>query len=617
MVKKRSLWRWVYPGMAVFIGVLGLAWLGQSRWGLGSSEAAAPPSPPPVAGIGGVKLFALWPQDAKPDAVIVLSGETYGLLQPCGCSRPQLGGLERRANFMKGLREKGWPVIGVDLGDLFPTKALVPEQARLRYVTTMKALKEMGYVAVGLGKSEFDHNLLQVLGLYALQSTDPPQILAGNLIGLANGQPIPRQQAFIRGEGEPPTVGLTLTQKIGEVPIGIAGTVGPSLAKRVKDAQGTAGLIDFQGNDLVLKQALAEFAAAGHPHIRLLIYSGTLEEAKKVAEAFPEFHVILCQSEDPEPPQFPTRHSGPRHAPGTQTLIIETGHKGRYVGALGIFKKNNAYELHYQLVPLTEEYLTPHDPVAEKGDRILAMLEDYARQVRDRNMLGKYPQRPHPHQVQVGNHKLEYIGSDKCMGCHAQEYQKWKETSHSHALDALKHIAKRPSLRNYDPECVQCHVVGLGYQTGFETEEKTPLLSHVGCESCHGPGSLHASDPRNKTYLALQSVWKKTPQDRLPDVATLEKMADLHPTARGQVALTPEQKQVMNVVTSMCMRCHDAENDPHFELEKYWPKIAHTFPKDGGLPGLPVKRPGGSPVAPSPGAIGPTVIPMPLPAPGR
>jgi hypothetical protein len=249
------------------------------------------------------------------------------------------------------------------------------------------------------------------------------------------------------------------------------------------------------------------------------------------------------------------------------------------------------------------------------------MLEDYSKQVKDRDMLGKYPQRPHPHQVQVGSQKLEYIGSEKCMGCHAQEYKKWKETSHSHALDALKNIAKRPGLRNFDPECVQCHVVGLGYQTGFQHEDKTPLLAHVGCESCHGPGSAHASDPRNKTYLALQSVWKKTPQDVLPDAETLEKMANLHPTARGQITIPPAQKQVMNVVTSMCMRCHDAENDPHFELEKYWPKIAHTFPKNGGLPVIPVKRPGGEGAAPAPAppvAVPPlpAPVPMPLPTPG-
>jgi hypothetical protein len=53
-------------------------------------------------GIGGTSLFATWPK-AKPEAVIVLSGQTFGHVQPCGCSRPQMGGLERRANFIDSM----------------------------------------------------------------------------------------------------------------------------------------------------------------------------------------------------------------------------------------------------------------------------------------------------------------------------------------------------------------------------------------------------------------------------------------------------------------------------------------------------------------------------------
>src|SRR5262245_48853676 len=45
--------------------------------------------------------FSDWPKDRKPDLVILLSGQTHGYLQPCGCSRPQLGGLERRYNLIE------------------------------------------------------------------------------------------------------------------------------------------------------------------------------------------------------------------------------------------------------------------------------------------------------------------------------------------------------------------------------------------------------------------------------------------------------------------------------------------------------------------------------------
>ena len=60
--------------------------------------------------------------------------------------------------FIKSLRDKGWPVAGFDLGDLYPAKVAVPEQGLLRYKTAMNALREMGYVAVGVGKTEFEQS---------------------------------------------------------------------------------------------------------------------------------------------------------------------------------------------------------------------------------------------------------------------------------------------------------------------------------------------------------------------------------------------------------------------------------------------------------------------------
>src|SRR5438105_3846482 len=35
------------------------------------------------------------------DLCLILSGQMYGYLQPCGCSRPQVGGLERRFELMR------------------------------------------------------------------------------------------------------------------------------------------------------------------------------------------------------------------------------------------------------------------------------------------------------------------------------------------------------------------------------------------------------------------------------------------------------------------------------------------------------------------------------------
>jgi hypothetical protein len=94
--------------------------------------------------------------------------------------------------------------------------------------------------------------------------------------------------------------------------------------------------------------------------------------------------------------------------------------------------------------------------------------------------------------------------------------------------------------RQYDPDCVSCHVTGFGYKGGFEDEVKTPHLFGNGCENCHGPGSLHAGQPGNAIF-------------------------------RKPLVLSMEDK---DKVGQTCMKCHDLDNDPHFDISK-WEKIKH------------------------------------------
>jgi hypothetical protein len=81
---------------------------------------------------------------------------------------------------------------------------------------------------------------------------------------------------------------------------------------------------------------------------------------------------------------------------------------------------------------------------------------------------------------------LSYAGSESCRPCHQIESDEWITEGHADALNSLKKVGS-----DRDPECVVCHVVGLEYEGGYVTEEKTPQLKDVGCESCHGPGSEH------------------------------------------------------------------------------------------------------------------------------
>jgi hypothetical protein len=571
-------------GTTLLAIVLALATLGPSGW---SRNQVTEPLTPVTdektkePTIGGLPLFAGWPKDQKPDAVLLLSGQTFGFLQPCGCSRPQLGGLERRAVFVKSLRDKGWPVVGFDLGELAPSKFLVKEQALLKYKTTMDALRQLGYVAVGLGKTDFEIGVDNLLGEYAIQKEQPPYIVAGNILGVVGDKPQPRDERFPKPDDyKQSLIDLAKVAIVGKVPVGVVGLVGVSLAEEIEKEKIDPS-VTFRNekgkinNVPIVERALKSLElAAQKPQLNLLLYQGTSEEAVLLAKAFPKFEVILCQADDPEPPQFPTL------ANNGKTLIIQVGHKGRYVGLVGAFKKaDGGFDLKYQLVPLTEHYLTPgSEEVALKTNHLLPLLQTYADQVHDRNYLSKVPKTPHAAQIQEPKLNLSYVGSEKCASCHAAQMAKWKDTQHSKALDALEKIAKRPSLRNFDGECVQCHVVGLLNKTGYEDQKSTPHLAHVGCESCHGPGSGHVADDKNATLLKLLSPWKMAPGDKL-DIDLIKKIGEVPGPERGKLSIKPADQLMIRSVSSVCVKCHDHENDPHFDFETYWPKINHTFPK--------------------------------------
>lgn len=105
------------------VAMCGLAALAAGYMAVESKPADSPSSKPlPPA------LFQSWPNRA-PDVAVVLTGEQHSYLKFCGCSQPQLGGLERRYNFIAKLKDKGWPVVAFDLGDIV-APALAPRTSK-------------------------------------------------------------------------------------------------------------------------------------------------------------------------------------------------------------------------------------------------------------------------------------------------------------------------------------------------------------------------------------------------------------------------------------------------------------------------------------------------------
>ncbi|MCC6742035.1 MAG: hypothetical protein IT452_23645 [Planctomycetia bacterium] len=134
--------------------------------------------------------------------------------------------------------------------------------------------------------------------------------------------------------------------------------------------------------------------------------------------------------------------------------------------------------------------------------------------------------------------KTAYVGSESCKSCHEQEHKQWAASPHARAFKSLSEAGKESA-----PACLRCHTTGVGHEGGFQGLKETPGVAEVGCESCHGPGKLH--------------IQANSPEERLQ---TIFRFDDKCPTC---------------VVQRICSTCHDAENDPSFELGRRLSRVRH------------------------------------------
>lgn len=559
-----------------------LWWLGFCGVALALIASAGPaesmPQPPATGGTTIARtlsdgLFAEWPAGQKPYLVLVLTGQQHSYLKFCGCTERQLGGFERRYNFISKLREKGWPVVSVDLGDLvMQQNGTQFDQSILKFDTEMKALAALDYSGIALGELDFKLDLLKALANTAFQDASKyPPLLCGNLAD--------RTANFPGADGSIIENAVVRGGKNGVPRVGIVGVAGPSVMKHAAALNLKFETINSpQGPLMSAKPALTaalQMFAKEKVDFRVLLYQGNFESARSVAgapnaenqvdrEFADRFDVILCLCAEEEPPA--------RAEMVGKTMIVRVGQRGRHIGVVGVFKKpDGQFDKFYQFVEMSEDWETDADK--EQNNPILKILDGYAKEVRDQGFVKKTPQIAHPVQTELKGQAVAFIGSDKCKTCHPLEYAIWereiiaskKKHSHSKAYEALVKYAKKPKLRQFDPECVVCHTVGYGFQTGYHGEEEA-RLKNVGCENCHGPGNPHAADPKNPAFHRLLSPWKSNPQELLPSPDRMQ---------LGYNSLTPAEQRILKNVNDGCQKCHDTDNDPTFKFEKFWPRILH------------------------------------------
>ncbi len=465
-------------------------------------------------------IFVGWP---KPDVALVFTGSMSGYLEPCGCAglENQKGGLKRRFTFLEQLRKQGWPVIAMDGGSQERDTGV---QAVLKVDFAYKALALMGYQVVGFGENDLKLDLLPIV--LNLDPATNPLVSANVAIGDFKS-------------------GLTKRYKI----ITLGGQkIGATTVLGAKEVANLGTLNDFKL--LPPRQALPEIVPdlknAKCDHLVLLV-NGTPDEAKQLAVTYKDFGFdwVLTTKGAEVPPKDPSKIDG------TNAHLIEIGEKAEYAVVVGLYKGGNP-SYRYQVVPLDHRFAD--------APEITKMQIEYQHSLENMGLNGLgLRTTPHP----SGG---KFAGTKTCEECHTHAAEVFDNTPHAKATETL--ISRTTPPRINDPECICCHVTGwepqkqFPFETGYRSLKETPALVGNGCENCHGPAAKHA-DVENGLV-------------KVNDAQKEQLRAALRLKIVENEGNKPGQVYDKGKVAQMCMQCHDLDNSPDFDFQKYWPKMKHV-----------------------------------------
>lgn len=459
----------------------------------------------------------------KPTIRLYLASDVAGALEPCGCVKDQLGGLDHVAALMlKDKRTTPGSVL-VTAGPLFFLDPVIKgerkAQERVKAETIADVFKGLDFVAFAPGRN--DWALGQgVLGDLATRSGGAP--LACNVT--------PRDGLFH----------ASLVRVVGGVKVGFIGVARPDQT----DVGAPLDPLKFEASADAVKSEAAAVVGQG-AQVLVAIAAVGRGEAKRIADVVPNLTAIVVGATAMGGEENTT--APPPELVGN-VLVAETSNHLQTVGELDLFVRNGSYvfhdagnialgakkkdlesridDLHAKLADWEKDpKIAPADLAARRAD--LAKLESqrkaldetappkegsffryrvqeirdslgsddavkkqflaYYKKVDDMNRKDFADRLPPPPAPNGG----AYAGIATCVPCHAAPKAVWDKTAHARAYKTLS-----DEFKEYNLDCVSCHVTGYE-EPGGSSVTHVEKLKDVQCEVCHGPSSRHVADPKH------------------------------------------------------------------------------------------------------------------------
>lgn len=466
------------------------------------------------------------PEPTEPSLRIFAVSNLAGALEPCGCQKDMLGGVDHLAALVDDGKKQA-PSLVVGAGPLFFMNPKLEESRKTQDTWKAEAvaqsLKDVGVSAWTPGYNDWAAGEAE---LRKLTRTAAADLLAANLSGVESAK-------------------ATRLVKVGNYQVGIAGV---SLPKR--DGDLPPG-VESKELTPALKAARDELKKQG-AQLLVALVSAPRGEVLRLAELAEGFHVLVVgkpfdEGEANDKPVAPTLVG--------KTLVVQGQNHAQSVARVDIYLRDGSFDLQdasgleaqsqreslqgriselekritvwekskvlpapelakkradldglksklqqlsdvkapakgsffrYDLVPVKES--------AGESKNVAALFASYYKRVNEHNKEA-FKDRMPPEVPEGGS---AYTGVEKCASCHADEFKFWKTTRHADAYATLSRQHKEFNL-----DCVSCHVTGYE-KPGGTTVTHVEGLTNVQCEVCHGPGERHAKDP-NKPGLITRT----------------------------------------------------------------------------------------------------------------
>jgi 2',3'-cyclic-nucleotide 2'-phosphodiesterase (5'-nucleotidase family) len=285
---------------------------------------------------------------------ILYTSKMQGNIDPCGCSKNRLGGIETRASLLRLMKtEDNNHALLVDSGDAFASERLYEAFNKARRDFLVKVMNYMGYDVLNIGDTEFGFNQT---ALKELRAQSKFFFVSSNIMDKTTGEPFFTPYVI---------------RTVGDIKIGILGLITDNLPSRIP--QQHIDRLVFADPVITAKKYVPLLKEKSD--LIVVLSDLGLSQDKVLAEVIPDIDIIIG-GHDGKVLYDPIKIG--------KVLVLQAGDRGQYVGKLTL--EFNEYK---KIISSRNELIPADNKVYQPDPYVRKLLKDYRAKERAGRVYGR------------------------------------------------------------------------------------------------------------------------------------------------------------------------------------------------------------------------------------